>query len=348
METNKNMNISFQKKVWIVAAIVSLFIVVLWILKAIFSVLLLVLAGILIALYFHGLSSLLNRKLGIPNKVSLVIATVGSILLLILFLWFTGDRIQQQVQQLSDSLPSAVDDLKQKVNAHPIGQKIMNRVSSGDGFSKSSAVLQSFFRTTFGVLGDIYVVLFLGLFFTASPKIYKKGFIKLIPKNSQAKGEEVIDKIGSTLTKWLKGMIFSMLVVFALTAIGLAILGVPMWLVLALIAGLLSFVPNFGPLLALIPAVLIGFMEGPTMALLILGLYMLIQLLESNLIMPQIQKKLIHIPPALMIIAQLVMGVLIGGWGLVLATALTAIVMVVLQEVYIKKQEVQTSSEKSQ
>jgi predicted PurR-regulated permease PerM len=192
------------------------------------------------------------------------------------------------------------------------------------------------------------VVLFLGLFFTASPKIYKKGFIKLIPKNSQAKGEEVIDKIGSTLTKWLKGMIFSMLVVFALTAIGLAILGVPMWLVLALIAGLLSFVPNFGPLLALIPAVLIGFMEGPTMALLILGLYMLIQLLESNLIMPQIQKKLIHIPPALMIIAQLVMGVLIGGWGLVLATALTAIVMVVLQEVYIKKQEVQTSSEKSQ
>ena len=145
--------------------------------------------------------------------------------------------------------------------------------------------------------------------------------------------------MSSTLTKWLKGKIFSMFVVFILTAIGLVIMGIPMWLVLSLIAGLLSFVPNFGPLIALIPAVLIGLMEGPTTALMVLGLYMLVQVLESNLITPQIQQRLINIPPALIIIAQLVMSVLIGGWGLVLATALTAIVMVVLQELYIKKQE---------
>ena len=80
-------------------------------------------------------------------------------------------------------------------------------------------------------------------------------------------------------------------------------------------------------------------MESSTTALLVLGLYMLVQVLESNLITPKIQKKLINIPPALIITAQLFMGVLTGGWGLVLATPLVAITIVLLNKLYIEKQE---------
>ncbi len=113
----------------------------------------------------------------------------------------------------------------------------------------------------------------------------------------------------------------------------------PLWLVLALLAGLLSFIPNFGPLLALIPAVLIGLMESPTTAAIVAGLYILIQFVESNFITTLVQQKLISMPPALIIIAQLLMGALTGGWGLVLATPLTVIVMVLVQELYINKME---------
>ncbi len=109
-----------------------------------------------------------------------------------------------------------------------------------------------------------------------------------------------------------------------------------MWLVLALIAGLLNFIPNFGPLIAMIPAVLIALMQGPSTAAIVAGLYIVIQVVESNFITPMVQQKLISIPPALIISAQLLISPLTGGWGLVLATPLMLIVMILVQELYLK------------
>lgn len=329
---------SFKQKVWIVIGYVTLAVVLLLFLRATFNVFLLILAGVLIALYFHGLSGLLHRNLPVSPKVTLPIAIIGSLALLVLFFWFAGDRIQQQVKGLSDTLPAAVDKLRSQVQENPIGSKVLENVSPGGSPGKIASVAQTFFRTTFGVLGDLYVVLFLGIFFIVSPSTYQKGMIALVPAGAKPKARDVLGKLAATLTKWLKGKIISMFVVAVLTAIGLVILDIPLWLVLALIAGLLSFVPNFGPLLALIPAVLVGLMQGTTTALLVFGLYMLVQVLESNFITPQVQKKLINIPPALIITAQLFMGVLAGSWGLILATPLVAIIMVLLQELYVKKQ----------
>lgn len=330
---------SFTRKMWVGTSIVALFVIVIWVLKATFNVLLLVLAGALIALYFHGIATLLQRKLHVPRTASKILSTLGSLVLLLLFFWFAGDRIQQQTKELSKTLPSAFNKLKDRVKDSPFGETVTDRISSGVSEGKVSTAVESFFSTTFGVFGDLYVILFLGIFFFSSPALYTQGFLKLIPAPGKAKADYVVRRVGYTLTKWLKGKIFSMLVVFVLTAIGLAIMGIPLWLVLALIAGLLSFVPNFGPLIALIPALLVGFMEGTTTGFLVLGLYMLVQVLESNLITPQIQKKLINIPPALIILAQLFMGVLSGGLGLVLATPITAILMTVLQELYVKPQD---------
>jgi predicted PurR-regulated permease PerM len=330
---------SFPKKVWITVGIIALVIIILWILKATFNVLLLLLAGALIALYFRGLAGLLHRKLHVPEKWSVAISVIGSLLLLIGFFWFAGTRIQQQAEQLSKTLPSAINNFKQQLSQSTLGQQVLQRVTSGESAKKATSVAQSFFRSTFGVLGDIYVVLFLGIFFTAAPKLYVNGFLKLIPPKGKDKGTQVVDTVGASLTKWLKGQLFAMLVVAILTAIGLLILGVPMAFTLALIAGLLNFIPNFGPLIAMIPGVLIALMQGPTTALLVAGLYILVQVLESNVITPQIQKKLIDMPPALIIIAQLFMGVLTGGWGLVLATPLMVILMMVVQELYVKPME---------
>ncbi|HVE61891.1 MAG TPA: AI-2E family transporter [Chitinophagaceae bacterium] len=328
----------FQKKVWTASAIVALLIILLWIIKVTFNVFLLILSGVLIALFFRGLSGIIQRKTKMNDKLSLVIAIVGSLLLVGLFFWFAGNRIQHQVEELTKTLPQTIDHFKTQVNKSGLGKQVFERLSSQDNTSKAPSFVQTFFKSTFGVLGDMYVVLFLGIFFTVSPKTYVDGFIKLIPVKAKAKTKDVINKVGATLTKWLKGQLLAMLIVAVLTAIGLSIIGMPMALVLALIAGLLNFIPNFGPLIAMIPAVLVGLMQGTTTALIVAGLYIFIQVIESNLITPQIQKKLINIPPALIIIAQLFMGVLTGGLGLILATPLTAILMVVIQETWIRKQ----------
>ncbi len=201
---------------------------------------------------------------------------------------------------------------------------------------KAKAVASTFFKTTFGVLGDVYVVLFIGIFFTVSPQLYKKGIVQLVPIQGRQKADDVLNKLGDSLKKWLKGKLFAMLVVFILTSIGLLIIGVPMWLSLALIAGILNFIPNFGPLIAMIPAVLVALLQGPATAGFVAGLYILVQVTESNFITPAMQKKLINIPPALIIIAQLLVGTLTGGWGIILATPLMIIVMILVQELYIK------------
>ena len=128
-ELRNNDILPFSKKVWIATAIVGLFVILVWILKATFNVLLLILAGVLIALYFHGLSNLINRKLSIPKKASLLTSIIGSFVLIVLFLWFAGDMIQDQVSQLKDTFPAAFENFREKVNISTIGKEVLDRIT---------------------------------------------------------------------------------------------------------------------------------------------------------------------------------------------------------------------------
>lgn len=336
-ETHEH-ELSFEKKVWIRGSIYALIVVLLLLIKATFSVFLLILAGILIAVFFRGLSGLICRKTKWKDGICLAVSVIGTLLLVAGLFWLIGAKVQSQVAELSDTLPKTIDHAKQQLNQTPLGQKVVNKISSPQSMKKAQAVVGKFFQSTFGVFGDIYVILFLGIFFTVAPHVYKKGIVKLVPENGKQKADDILNKLGMNLKKWLKGKFFAMFVVFVLTAIGLTIIGMPMWLVLALIAGILNFIPNFGPLIALIPAVLVALMQGPTTAAIVAGLYVAVQVAESNFITPMVQQKLISIPPALIIIAQLLIAPLTGGWGLVLATPLMVIIMVVVQELYIKRQ----------
>jgi predicted PurR-regulated permease PerM len=335
---NNNPELSYVKKVWIKGGIYALIVVLILLFKATFPVFLLILAGSLIAVFFRGLSGLICRKTKWKDGVCLTISVIGTLLLVIGLFWLIGAKLQSQVAELTDKLPTMVDNAKAKLSESSIGKKIVEKASSPGSMKKAQGVASTFFKSTFGVFGDIYVILFLGIFLTVSPRIYKNGIVALIPKNGKRQGEEILNKLGDNLKKWLKGKFFAMFVVFVLTAIGLAIMGVPLWLVLAIIAGLLNFIPNFGPLIAMIPAVLVALMQGPTTALIVAIMYIIIQVIESNFITPMVQQKLVSIPPALIISAQLLISPLAGGWGLVLATPLMLIVMILVQELYIKKQ----------
>lgn len=335
-QTNSENDPSFQKKVWITTGIVAFALIMLMVLKATFSVLLLVLAGTLIAIYFRWWSNLIERKTKWKEWVCVAIPITVTILLVAGSFWLIGEKVQTQVVELVETLPKTIDNAKATLNDSSIGRKIIDRLSSESSMNKARVFATQFFQSTFGVLGDVYVILFIGIFFTISPRTYTNGMVQLIPVKGQKKAKKIVDELGGQLANWLKGKLFSMFVVFVLTAIGLAIIGMPLWLVLALLAGSISFIPNFGPLLAFIPALLVALMQSPQTAALVAGLYVVIQFVESNFITPFVQKKLINMPPALIIIAQLVMGALTGAWGLILATPLVVIVIVLVQQLYLK------------
>lgn len=334
----KNTELSFSKKVWIVGGIIALIVVLLLLFKSLFSLLLLVFAGVIITVYFYGFAGILQRNFHWSPRLCIALSVIINIILLVGFFWFVGARIQQQVSQLADTLPATIQKAKEQINQSPAGSKLLQHLNSSGDSQKSLSAIKSFFSSSFGVLSDLYIVILLAAFFTASPSLYKKGLVKLLPTKAKEKGTDLIEKISSLLKKWLKGQIIGIFFIAILTGIGLLIIGMPLVLTLALIAGLLNFIPNFGPLIALIPAVLIGLMQGPTTALLIFGMYTFIQIIQSAVTQPIVQKKMISIPPALTIMGQVAMGALAGFWGVLLATPFVAILIVLVEELYVKKQ----------
>ncbi|GLU57410.1 hypothetical protein Dfri01_68710 [Dyadobacter frigoris] len=176
------------------------------------------------------------------------------------------------------------------------------------------------------------------MFFTASPVTYRNGIIKLLPSKAKGRGAVLLDKIHQVLKGWIKGQLLGFLFITILTGAGLWILQMPLILTLALVAGLLNFVPNFGPIIAMVPAFLLGLSQGSNTAIIIVGMYTAIQVVQSAVTQPLIQKKMVSMPAALIVFGQVAMGLLGGFWGILLATPIMAIIMAVVNNLYVEEQ----------
>jgi predicted PurR-regulated permease PerM len=327
--------LTYIEKVWHTVAIVALLVVAILITRVAFNVLLMVLAGILISVYFHGLGDMIQRRTKWSRKICMTISVGGSFLIIALLFWFMGTKIQGQIEVLSDTLPNTINNVKAKLGESSIGRKILEY--SNKNSDKMFMTAQRFFSTSFGVLGNIYIILFLSIFFTAQPSLYKDGIIKLMPPNKRNLAKCVIDRVSLALKGWLKGMMLSMVLIFIMIGTGLTIMGIPVALVLALIVGILKLIPNFGSLAAMIPGVLLALTVSVNTAIATALLYMISQTIVSNIVTPLIQKRMINTPPALTIIAQVIMGSLCGALGVILAVPLLAILIILVDELYVKK-----------
>lgn len=300
-----------------------------------FRVVLLILAGTLVAAFFMGIAGFIHSKTSLNRGFCLLISVLLVLGITIGLSFVLAPSISEQVEALKTQLPEASDKAMSQLEDSSFGSFLIEQVESLDLEPKGSQIT-SFFGSLGGILSTIYIVLFLGMFFMLSPQIYLDGFVSLFPKKRRSRAREVLVTMGSTLQSWLLGKLISMLIVGVLTGIGLAILGIPLVLSLALFAALISFIPNFGPLLALLPAVLLAFMDSPTTALYVVILYIAIQAVESNLLTPMIQKKMISLPMAMILIAQVVLGLFTGILGIILAVPLVAVIIVLIRMVYIE------------
>jgi predicted PurR-regulated permease PerM len=328
--------LTYIEKVWHTVGIVAIVAILILIARVAFNVILLSLAGCLIAVYFHGLGDLIERNTKWKRIICMTISIAGSFALLGLMLWFMGSKIQAQIADLSDTLPHTIANAKLKLAETPLGRKVLEAVS-GNTSGKLFATAQSFFNTSFGVLGNMYIILFLGIFFTASPSLYKDGIILLVPKDGKEVTRKIINRTSQALKGWLKGTMLSMVLIAILLPIGLSLMDVPLALVLGLLTAILVIVPNFGSFAAMIPGVLLALTISPDTALIVALIYIGVQTLVSNIIAPLIQKKMINLPPALTIISQLLMAALAGVMGVIMAIPLLAIVMILVDELYVKK-----------
>ena len=333
---------SFTKRVLITVSIVLLMLLFVVLLYLAIDVVLLVFAAILLAVFLHGLANLVQRYTKLSEGLSVLLVSLILLAVLAGAISLLAPSVAEEVRHLRDELPRSAQQASAYISKFGWGRTIIEQMPSTDEViqkidaSSMATRVGGYFSSTLGAVANFFIVILLAIYLATEPRFYARGFTKLFPKNVRPRTLEVLAEIGDTLSWWLVGKVVSMIFIGLLTWIGLSILGVPLAFTLGLIAGLLSFIPNFGPIFSAVPAILLGFIDSPIKALYVLILFVIVQIIESNLVTPMIERRTVELPPALTIIAQLALGVLIGGLGLVLATPLLAVLMVLVQTVYIQ------------
>jgi predicted PurR-regulated permease PerM len=294
--------------------------------------------GVLFAVFLHALGAPLRRYLGLSVPWALTAVLTVLIGLLALGVWLLGGQLAEQAADVQQQLPAIAAQVEEYLRQRPWGAWLLDRVQNGGGGEGSDLPAQV--GAVLGGLslwlGYLLTFLFVGLFAAASPRMYIDGIVRLVPVRSRPRAREVMDALGYTLRWWLIGRAIAMVMVGVSTAILLLLLGAPFAPLLGLVAGLFTFVPYLGPFAAGIPIALVTLLDSPQLALYAVGAYTLVQLVEGYVLDPLIQQKMVYLPPVLTLIAQMMLGVLLGVLGIALATPLAAVAMVLTRKLYVE------------
>ncbi len=330
---------SFPNRVLVTVGIVAVSLLVMYLFVVLSRVLLIVFAGVLMAVGLGGGADVLRRRtpLGRPGGLAVVITLV--VLVPFLLSGIVGPSLTGQINDLIVQLPEAVDQFRERLASQTWVERTLPPDALQDLMPSLKAVMggvTSAFSRTLGVVANVFVILFIGIYGAAAPKSYVSGVVHLTPERNRERAREVLDALSHALRWWLVGRLTMMTVVGVLTTVGLWVAGIPSPLALGLIAALLSFVPYVGPILSFFPAVLVALLVSLTKVFYVALVFGIVQTLESYVITPLVQQRAVSLPPVILITAQIAMGVLAGATGVLLAAPLAIVVIVLLQMLYVE------------
>lgn len=326
---------------WIglIALVISLYI--LWQIR---QLLLLVFAAIVIATALNRLARRLQKS-GVSRGFAILLSIGILITILTGFFWLIVPAFAGQFQQLSELFPKGLARSEFWVAQLErfVPPQFIPFLPDVEGLIRQVQPLANqlfqrfftFFSSSFGFVVDFLLVLILTLMFISDPQPYRKAFISLFPSFYRRRVNEILDRCEIALRGWLIGILFNMFVIASLSGIGLVILRIPLPLAQAALAGILTFIPNVGPVLSVIPPMAIALLDAPWKSLAVLGLYIGIQQLETNVLTPFVMAQQVSLLPAITLLSQVFFASFFGFLGLLLALPLTVVAQVWIQEVLI-------------
>ncbi len=319
---------------------------VIWFVLRVFEVVLLVFLAVLAAVYLSAITDLLEHRFRMPRWAGLVCAVAGSLAVLVGAGALILPPVIDQTQALISALPQSFTDLQGVIarwaTRYPL---LKSTVLAGSASGIVATVIDDAVNYLRGSLlpyvragGRLFIeaasVIVMALYLARQPGVYRSGIVALTAPRYRPLAARVLDDATATLRAWVVGQLLDMIVLGIVSAIGLWVLGVPYWLAFAILTALAAIVPFFGTLLStLLPALLVLGSGDGLKALAVVLLGVAIHLLEANVIEPLIMEKKVALPPVLTIAAVLVMGVLLGAVGLVVAVPVLAVALVVVRHV---------------
>jgi predicted PurR-regulated permease PerM len=320
-------------RVTLVVLAIAAFAALLWRLA---DVVLLVFVAVVMATALRGFGELVAKLFGMPVVAGVAIAGIVAVAVAGAFGFFLGQEIAAQVTAIWTELPRELDQIGQRIGIDDLGQQVVARFQA---FGSGPSLIDSILGLTMGLVGwaaNLLLALVAAFYLAFRPAAYQAGFLQLIPPSSRRHIGAALDASGRALKHWLIGQIVAMLLVGVLTTAGLLLLGVDSALALGVIAGVLEFVPYVGPWLSAVPAVLTALGDDGSLVYWVIGLYVLVQQVEGNIITPLIQRRAVSLPPVLTIFSLVAMGALFGPVGVLLATPITAVALVFVTQFYLR------------
>ena len=310
-------------------------------------------AGMLLGVGLNAMTNRLGRVLPWPHTIRLIIVCVTLAALLGGAVFLFGATIADQAKVLSDTIKSQLGNLKNFLDGHGIDTSYFDfnnaAAAASDGSQQHSrqsnlpspstlassggAIVSQTLKLllgTVGAVGNVFIVLFLGLASAAQPPVYRKGLLFLAPAKYRDQATIIVDRISDTLERWLIAQIITMFAVFLVTWIGLSIIGIQSAFILGIQAGLLAFVPTVGAIIGGVIVVLASLASGWVAAASAAVLFLGVHAMESYVLTPLIQRQALDIPPATLFAVQILLGIVFGLWGLTLALPLMAIAKVMI------------------
>jgi predicted PurR-regulated permease PerM len=321
-------------------------IIALYILWQIKQVLLLAFAAVVFATTINQLVQLLQSKFALERKTALAIAVTGILTFIIGFIALVIPPFIEQFQQLVELVPQGLEQLSSLNNSlrNFLPQNLLQEFRGLESLTQN---LQSFadqfissffglFSSTLGIFLNSFLVIVVTIMLLSNPTPYKKMFLLMFPAFYRRRVKTILKKCEKNLGGWAIAILFSMTVIAVLSGIGLLFLGVKLPLANSLLAGILTFIPNLGPLLSVVPPAAMALLDAPWKALAVVILYIIIQQVETNILTPIVMQRQVSLLPAVTLLSQVIFAVFFGLLGLFLALPITVVAQVWLKEVLVK------------
>lgn len=308
-----------------------------WLLVALIDVLLLVFAALVLAVVFSAMADRLARRTRMKRSLALGLSVTAVIALFVAIFWLFGAQLVDEFATIRSGIPPALDQLQRGLDRMGLGEPARRLLAAGNAdIGQYLGRAGGYVMTAGNALANIVLLLVGAIFIAGDPALYRRGLLMLIPQRGEETVAAALNDSARGLRGWIVGQALSSAFVAVLTGGGLMLIGVPAAAGLGLLAGLLDFIPLIGPIIAAVPAVLLAFTDSPTTAAWTVGLFLLIQQLQGNILLPMIQEQAVNVPAAVLLFAILAAGTLFGIVGVILAAPLTVVVYVMVQRIYVR------------
>ena len=304
-----------------------------------------VLMTVIIAIALAAVATRLERR-GIPRPLGVFAGLLGGLLVIAGVLALIIPPFVDETNQFADDVPRIVDDLRDRIEDVTGAQpgEVADRVEDfvrdyADDPERLIGPITSIGLSVAGILGVLILMLITAYYMALRPDPLVEGLVRVVPPAGRPTARHLLDRLRTAWIGWMQGVLVDMLVSGLLLYVGLSLIGLEFAIFFAVLTALLSVVPYFGAIASGIPPILFALTDSPGKALLVLGIYVLVQQFEGNVTIPLVMSRTVKLHPAVIAFGVVVVGQLFGFVGLIVAVPILSLIVVLVEEAWIKPME---------